>query len=157
MLTFPKRGSEIEVPVYERPERYDGEDDEQFGERQAVYEERRGITARVRLVSREVARQWGMKFAAMDAQEKARIAAAGGEAPLMGFTPEGLEEMQAFQRAVCSKALVSLDGFAVGTIDIGSISDNARLVELADECDLLGVVANAVTRAQTPTPKQGEF
>ena len=157
VLRFPAIGSEKTLPIYLEPERDEDESAEDFEERLEEFRIRRGIEATVKLVNRETARGWAMKWSAAIARDQKRIGEAtkNGE-PVTQVTPEGLQEMTRLQREIVAAAIVRVSGVIYGETPLDTVTDSTQLIDMLDACELLTPVAAAVSRAQAPSPKQGE-
>ena len=156
-VRFPRRGAEVPVPVFDAPSLVDGETPEAFATRVADYDLRREIVAVVRLVSREQARGWGLKYQAASARDqKRRRELERADEMVPDITPEGVAEMMGIWRDILAACLVRIEGVVVGELLLATITDITELIQLLDDCDLLPHVANAATKAQQPSPKQGE-
>lgn len=157
-LKFHAIGSVATVPVYDAPVHAEDEPAESFATRLADHETRKHVTIQVRRVDRPTAVDWGFRFAEAVADDERRIEAlkAEGRAAPLGWTSAGAKAIAALNREVLEQCLVSIHGVEVGDKDLETVPAGPELVALIEGCDMLGAVAMAARRAQTPTPIQSQ-
>ena len=145
-LIFPALGSERTVPLYVAPE---GPASEELSVAEQIWHERKGLTITCRLVSREKARSWSLRFAAIQALEEKRK-----RLPGVNLSVEGFAEIIALQREILADALVRVSGIQVGAVLLETEPDTTRVIGLLEDIDHLSLAAQAVIRAQAPTAEQ---